>query len=64
MNYHKEQDEDNLAKVRLVTLDERLPELLNAIEKLHPVKGRNLGNDVIATAMTSGSDEYIDWVKE
>ena len=64
MSYKKEATEDNLAKVRLVTLDERLPELLNTIERLHPVKGRDMGNDVIATALTGGSEEYIEWVKD
>lgn len=53
-----------MAKVRLVTLDERLPQLLNTIERLHPVKGRDMGNDVIATSLTGGSDEYIEWVRE
>lgn len=64
MHFKKEATQDNLAKVRLVTLDERMPELLNTIEKLHPVKGRDMGNDVIATALTGGSDEYIAWVQD
>ena len=64
MKYRKEATQDNLAKVRLVTMDERLPQLMHAIQKLHPVKGRDMGNDVIATALTSGSTEYIAWVKE
>jgi len=44
----------------LTTSDERVAEL---IEELNIMLGSKEDQDIVVTAMTSGSKEYIDWVK-
>jgi uncharacterized protein involved in tolerance to divalent cations len=47
-------------KLSLTTSDERVAEL---IEELNLMLGSKEDQDLVVTAMTSGSKEYIDWVK-
>ena len=44
----------------MTTSDERVAEL---IEELNIMLGSKEDQDLVVSAMTSGSKEYIDWVK-
>ncbi len=65
MNYKKERSQDNIVKLHLVTADSKLPALISFLKKENP-NSENVGvpDDIIATQMNGGSQEYVTWVKE
>jgi uncharacterized protein involved in tolerance to divalent cations len=63
-NKKREMVEDGLYKVRVVTTDERMDELVREIDNLVEKKYDDISADITATHLTSGSPDYINWVKE
>jgi uncharacterized protein involved in tolerance to divalent cations len=64
MKYRKEILEDNLVKLKFVTTDAKVPRLMRYVSKENPNdRNPDMAPDLIATKLTSGSEEYIKWVK-
>jgi uncharacterized protein involved in tolerance to divalent cations len=64
MKYRKEVLEDNLVKLKFVTTDAKVPRLMRYIAKENPnERNPDMAPDILTTKMSSGSNEYIKWVK-
>jgi hypothetical protein len=48
----------------MFTADNRVPELLSYIKKNNPNMNQDMAPDVMSTQLNSGSQEYIDWIKQ
>ena len=49
----------------MFTADHRVNELQSYIKKHNPNKlNKDMATDIMATQLTSGSQEYIDWIKK
>lgn len=63
-NKRAEEIEENLFRVRVVTTDARMPELINELDVLVEKKHDDMQADIVATHLTGGSPDYITWVKD
>lgn len=63
-NARQEMIEEGLFRVRVVTTDERMSDLIQEIDFLVDKKYQDMQADIVATHLTSGSPDYIKWVKE
>jgi uncharacterized protein involved in tolerance to divalent cations len=64
MRYRKEVLDDNLVKLKFVTTDAKVPRLMRFISKENPnERNPDQAPDILASKLSSGSDEYIKWVK-
>ena len=64
MKFRKQVLEDNLVKLKFVTTDAKVPRLMRFIKKENPnERNPEQAPDIFATKLSSGSEEYIKWVK-
>lgn len=64
MKYRKQINEDNQVKVRMVTTNSQVPFLVSALSKANTGKDSEMGNDLVASKVSGGSQEYMKWVRE
>ena len=65
MKYNKQQLNDNLVKVKMFTASYKVPELTKFVKEHNPNElNTDVAIDLVATELTAGSSEYIDWVKK
>ena len=65
MKYNKQQLNTDLVKVKMFTASYRVPELVKYVKEHNPNEHTtDVAPDIVATELTAGSSEYIDWVKK
>lgn len=64
MKYRKQINEDNQVKVRMVTTSSQVPFIVSFFAKNNAEKDSDMGNDLVATKVSGGSQEYMAWVRE
>lgn len=64
MKYRKQINEDGQVKVRMVTTNSQVPFIVSFFAKSSTGKDEDMGNDIVATKVSGGSQEYMKWVRE
>jgi len=65
MSYKKMNNEDSQVKLRLVTVDEKVPSLIRFILQNNPNEHHGEpAPDIVATQLSNSSKEYIDWIRQ
>jgi len=65
MKFNKQQLDDNLVKVKMFTASYRVPELAKYVKEHNPNENNaEAAIDLVATELTAGSEEYMEWVKK
>merc|ERR1712031_123668 len=64
MKYRKQINEDGRVKVRMVTTNSQVPFIVSFFAKSSAGKDADMGNDLVATKVSGGSQEYMKWVRE
>jgi hypothetical protein len=65
MKFKSQSEQDATVKIRMVTADNRVPDLIKFILKNNPNDhNKDVVPDIIATHFNQGSKEYIKWVQD
>lgn len=64
MKYRKQVNQEGQVKLRMVTTSSQVPFLVSFFAKYNAEKDSDMGNDLVATKVTGGSQEYMKWVRE
>ena len=56
--------DDNMVKCKFTTADSKVPRLIRFIKENNPnEKQGDMAPDILSSKLSTGSDEYIKWVK-